>query len=66
MKALVAGLGLAALAASSGCGAHYVRAVQAAATMPQPQSRVTGHVLVADGGITLRSPLDPTDMLEGG
>jgi NAD(P)-dependent dehydrogenase (short-subunit alcohol dehydrogenase family) len=27
---------------------------------------VTGHVLVADGGITLRSPLDPTDMLEGG
>jgi NAD(P)-dependent dehydrogenase (short-subunit alcohol dehydrogenase family) len=26
---------------------------------------VTGHVLVADGGITLRSPLDPTDMLEG-
>ncbi|HEY4398240.1 MAG TPA: SDR family NAD(P)-dependent oxidoreductase [Acidimicrobiia bacterium] len=27
---------------------------------------VTGHVLVADGGITLRSPLDPTDMLERG
>jgi NAD(P)-dependent dehydrogenase (short-subunit alcohol dehydrogenase family) len=26
---------------------------------------VTGHVLVADGGIMLRSPLDPTDMLEG-
>lgn len=26
---------------------------------------VTGHVLVADGGITLRSPLDPTDLLEG-
>ena len=26
---------------------------------------VTGHVLVADGGITLRSPLDPTEMLEG-
>jgi NAD(P)-dependent dehydrogenase (short-subunit alcohol dehydrogenase family) len=26
---------------------------------------VTGHVLVADGGITLRSPLDPTDVLEG-
>jgi NAD(P)-dependent dehydrogenase (short-subunit alcohol dehydrogenase family) len=25
---------------------------------------VTGHVLVADGGITLRSPLDPTDLLE--
>jgi NAD(P)-dependent dehydrogenase (short-subunit alcohol dehydrogenase family) len=25
---------------------------------------VTGHVLVADGGITLRSPLDPTDMFE--
>jgi NAD(P)-dependent dehydrogenase (short-subunit alcohol dehydrogenase family) len=25
---------------------------------------VTGHVLVADGGITLRSPLDPTEMLE--
>ena len=27
---------------------------------------VTGHVLVADGGIALRRPLDPTDMLEGG
>ena len=26
---------------------------------------ITGHVLVADGGITLRSPLDPTDILEG-
>jgi NAD(P)-dependent dehydrogenase (short-subunit alcohol dehydrogenase family) len=25
---------------------------------------VTGHVLVADGGITLRSPLDPTEMFE--
>jgi hypothetical protein len=25
---------------------------------------VTGHVLVADGGITLRSPLDPAEMLE--
>jgi NAD(P)-dependent dehydrogenase (short-subunit alcohol dehydrogenase family) len=26
---------------------------------------VTGHVLTADGGITLRSPLDPTESLEG-
>jgi NAD(P)-dependent dehydrogenase (short-subunit alcohol dehydrogenase family) len=26
---------------------------------------VTGHVLVADGGITLRSPLDPGEMLQG-
>ena len=26
---------------------------------------VTGHMLVADGGVSLRSPIDPTDMLEG-
>jgi hypothetical protein len=27
---------------------------------------VTGHVLTADGGVTLRSPLDPAEILERG
>lgn len=45
MKKLVVGMSLAAVAVS-GCGARYVRSGQAAATLPLPQSRVTGHVLV--------------------